>query len=250
MKVQVALNSYAREAFRDQADQDYIAARTIYRLHFREQFLWLALQAIEKYLKAILLYNGKSSRYRNSASLKGAEFGHDIIGLLAALKEIAAIEFECPERIEAFIAYLNRFGNNRYFDRATYTMGDEIHKLDEAVWYIRRFCQYLHWEVDDPRSGRRDVISELVADLKTPRVMGKPWRFRLFGGLLEKILDGKRTPAREALVWKNLFYGHRGKLEVTYEPLTGSANPPNVRSWSQDPSMRAQLEKYVKLPPR
>jgi HEPN domain-containing protein len=221
----VALNSYASEVFRDQADQDYIAARSIYRLRFREQFLWSALQAIEKYLKAILLYNGMSSRYRNSMTLRGAELGHDIVGLLAAVQGIADIEFECPAQVASFISYLNHVGNNRYFDRATYTMGDEIHKLDEAVWHIRRFCQHLHFEVDDPATGRRDVISELVAGLKTPEVISKPWRFRLFAGLLEKILDGKNTPAREALVWKNLFYGHRAKLEVTYPPLTGSANP-------------------------
>jgi hypothetical protein len=37
-------------ALRDVADEDYIAARALYRIRLDRQFLWSALQAIEKYL--------------------------------------------------------------------------------------------------------------------------------------------------------------------------------------------------------
>ena len=37
-------------------------ARACYRLKFSQQFLWSPLQAVEKYLKAILLYNDRSAK--------------------------------------------------------------------------------------------------------------------------------------------------------------------------------------------
>lgn len=246
-KLQVALNAWAREAFRDQADQDYIAARDIYRLEFREQFLWSGLQAIEKHLKAILLYNGVSSRYKNWPATKGPEFNHDIAGLLKAVGAVPEIEFSYPDSVAQFVDYLNRLGTNRYYDRSTYTVGDELHKLDEAVWHIRRYCQNLHFEVDDPVTGTRDVVAEQAAWLNSSELLEKPWQFRLRGGLLERILCGGSSRARDALVWKNLYYGSRGKNEVAYPALTGSANPPNVRPWASDPKLRSELEKYVKL---
>ncbi|MDP3612625.1 MAG: HEPN domain-containing protein, partial [Rubrivivax sp.] len=51
------INSFATQSFRDQADRDYIAARLACRYELMPQFLWSSQQAIEKYLKAILLYN-------------------------------------------------------------------------------------------------------------------------------------------------------------------------------------------------
>lgn len=51
------LNNFATRSFRDVADQDYVLARIAYRSELYAQFLWSGLQAIEKYLKAILLYN-------------------------------------------------------------------------------------------------------------------------------------------------------------------------------------------------
>jgi len=58
---------FATRSFRDLADQDYITARIAYRKEFEQQFRWCALQALEKYLKAILIFN--------SVSAKG--LGHD-----------------------------------------------------------------------------------------------------------------------------------------------------------------------------
>ena len=51
----VYLNNIATRSFRDVADQDYIAARLCYRSNLMVQFVWMAEQAIEKYLKAILV---------------------------------------------------------------------------------------------------------------------------------------------------------------------------------------------------
>jgi hypothetical protein len=59
----VIVNSFATECFRNVADTDYVAARMHSRFGLIEQFQWSALQAIEKYLKAILLYNARAIQY-------------------------------------------------------------------------------------------------------------------------------------------------------------------------------------------
>lgn len=63
MEFQIVLNTFACDVFRKQADYDYISARANYRMRLRQQFLWSAQQAVEKYLKATLLFNGRSARY-------------------------------------------------------------------------------------------------------------------------------------------------------------------------------------------
>lgn len=51
------LNEYATRSLRYTADQDYISARSSYKANLIEPFLWSSLHALEKYLKAILLFH-------------------------------------------------------------------------------------------------------------------------------------------------------------------------------------------------
>jgi hypothetical protein len=250
LELQVALNSFAREVFRDQGDKDYVSARLLYRLKFREQFLWSGLQAIEKYLKAILLFNKRTTRYPRWPDTRGKEFGHDLVALYQAVGNINEIQFTCPAKVEEIVTYLSHFGMNRYFDRSTYTIGDEFLKLDQAVWHIRRYCQYLHFVVEDRSGISRDIIAERAVKLNASSIVQSPWKFGLRDGYLEKILSrSQNDPARKALVWQNPFYGACGKGQIKFSPMMGSASPPNVRSWSQDPGLRFELQEYIKLPP-
>ena len=57
MNKEILINVFAIRSFRDVADYDYIAARMAYRAQLVPQFLWSSLQALEKYLKCILLLN-------------------------------------------------------------------------------------------------------------------------------------------------------------------------------------------------
>jgi len=65
------INDFANRSFRDHADQDYIMARIAYLKEFDQQFRWCALQALEKYLKAILLYNRVSAKGIGHNLVKG-----------------------------------------------------------------------------------------------------------------------------------------------------------------------------------
>lgn len=138
-------NNFINQSFRDMADKDYIAARILYRYELGPQFLWSAHQAVEKYLEAILLYNDKLTKH----------LGHNIYQAFQELSNIKDIPFECPEDVVEFIKYLNRHGNNRYFEKPAYTLGNELLMLDRAVWNVRRYCFYIKGETTLGANGKR-----------------------------------------------------------------------------------------------
>src|SRR5688500_5683839 len=89
------LNGFATQSFRDQADRDYIAARLACRYELFPQFLWSSQQALEKYLKGILLYN----------RIKATRVGHDLNKALALIEQ-ASFEVELSARSRKFIDHI------------------------------------------------------------------------------------------------------------------------------------------------
>jgi hypothetical protein len=256
MNLKIALHAIAQETFRDQADGDYISARMNYQMELREQFLWASLQACEKYLKAILLFNEKSARFCDGAKTgeqkkRRPEFGHDLLKLLVAVQEITDLPLDKPEWLTEFLGYLNRFGNNRYLSIATYAVGDELRRIDEVVWTLRRLCQSFDWFVtcgDGPENNHRP---RLLAQISNPERRKNPALERPFGaidGHLEKVLKRPhRDMARRALVWNNLFFANRQRHRLSYLHLSSSANPPQTRDWFNTPAITQVIEEYVKF---
>jgi HEPN domain-containing protein len=142
--VPALVNDFVNRSFRDVADRDYIAGRILYRYDLGSQFLWAASQALEKYLKAILLYSRRST--------KG--LGHDIVRVLHQVRLIRAIHFEIPKSVQGFIHYLNEEGPNRYFEYPAYAVGDELLRFDHAIWHIRRYCYDMRGQIQT--SGGED----------------------------------------------------------------------------------------------
>src|SRR4051812_47441089 len=98
-KLDRSINAFATQSFRDQADRDYIAARLACRYELFPQFLSAAHQAIEKYLKAILLYN----------RIKATRVGHSLAHALS-LANALSFKIELCPRSRAFIDHLTRCG--------------------------------------------------------------------------------------------------------------------------------------------
>jgi len=70
MNLDLLINNFATRSFRDTGDGDYIAARLAYRAQLIPQFLWSSLQAIEKYLKCVLVLNRiRAPRSHNLADI-------------------------------------------------------------------------------------------------------------------------------------------------------------------------------------
>lgn len=247
-ELQKALNIIAVEMFRNPADQDYVCARTNYRMGFREQFLWSGLQTIEKYLKAILLFNGCSARYIDLSNKSLGEFGHNLKNLLDAVNDIGEFSLIYPAWGYDFISYLTELGTNRYFTKSTYTIGDELPKLDEFVWTIRRYCKYLHKIYKLPKGGEIDGIDfelKIINHNKKPKKNYRPLHGK---GVLEQILDRPQNDfTRKALIYRNRFYGKCKINNFIYPDLISSANSPLDREWSIKPGLKRQIEAYVKL---
>lgn len=90
------LNDFATRSFRDVADDDYIAARFPFRARLIPQFLWASLQALEKYLKCMLVLN----RIPTSR-------GHDLGEILAAFEKNKPFELRLSAPAKKFVDFLD-----------------------------------------------------------------------------------------------------------------------------------------------
>ena len=235
--VRAGRNSFIEGSFRDTADRDYIAARLLHRQQLTEQFLWMSLQAIEKYLKAILLYHDRST----------CHLRHDIVSALSEARTIGELGLQVTDRAERFIKYLRDQGENRYFTYPRFTEGDEMFHLDHTVWQVRRFCDDFFFPHDHERL--REFDQERLRYVQGDKIHKERIQFRLDRrGFLEVVLDEKKHPSlRAALIWKNFYFGSRTKGRVTYTHWKTWALPsnlihPEIVEWA---SKRVILSKEV-----
>jgi HEPN domain-containing protein len=221
--------------FRDVADRDYISARVLYRHDLETQFLWSALQAVEKYLKAILLYNGRDTR----------GLRHSLRRALDAVLKIDDIAFQFPDDLGPFLEYLDVYGPNRYLDLPHYTHGEELLQLDRCVWHIRRYCQYLRGEVELSTGEKRQLLPANLKSVHSQRFIDQPHRFRISNGFLENVLRDRDSPMRAQLVWKNLYYGARHRRHLgSFRVRMVSINPPHI----SEPGLFELLRERVDYP--
>lgn len=217
---------FINRSFRDMADKDYIAARILYRAKLGPQFFWSAQQAIEKYLKGVLLYSNVSTR----------KLAHDLEKALQALEQITDIPFDIPDDVRQFIRQLNQQGTNRYLERPAAARGEELLQLDRAVWYIRRYCYWMRGTTGPATIPVERLPTELarVHAFQEKDVNN----FRIPGGYLEKILGTPKARLREHLVWKNFYYGSYTKRRIKNFTM---------QAWSENPTHFMKPEIFDEL---
>lgn len=232
MNKEILINDFATRSFRDVADFDYITARMAYRAKLVPQFLWSSLQAIEKYFKCILLLN----RIKVPRS-------HDLGELLDLLKKNVPFELRLKDPSRQLIEHLDTYGRFRYLETPFHIMGSEIIQLDMAVWDIRRYCRVLDYEITLPNGEKKRMLDEEILAIERSETR-PPQSFALIGGELEKIIANKKNPAREPLLWKNLFYGQRARKSIPLRRYIHSTNSP----LSLHPEILDDVLKLVFLP--
>ena len=195
------IDEFAIRSFRDRADEDYISARMSLRAALPTAFLWSSLQAVEKYLKCILLLN----------RIPCKDARHNLVSALNTVKDSGKTRLDLTPVTIDLINYLNEFGSFRYLEVSNVASGTSLTALDRTVWELRRFCS----KDDGPTklTLRHGVI---------------PPKFRLESGYLEAIIDNIDNPAREPLLWQNAFCGKRQRRPVRRRPWMKAENGPNL----------------------
>ena len=151
------------------ADENYIAARWCAANGLYNDFYWLAVHCLEKYLKAVLLLNGRAVKIQ----------AHKITDLFSEVKNVAGKlvinQFIRPEPLKDqtwtgaphdFICQLYDCGNpdSRYAIYPFYTVGNEVYKLDQMVFSIRRLvCQ-----LDDLAKSKLEENVKYYGDFGLP----------------------------------------------------------------------------------
>jgi hypothetical protein len=132
----------AHNLFVGTADENYITSRWCFFSGFYTDFFWLAVHALEKYLKAALLLNGYTSK----------KFKHNIVELYYGVKliggDLLPSILRAPEGLETgrdvspedFFSYLYARGNahNRYMIYGYSAHEQDIFMVDKMVFALRR----------------------------------------------------------------------------------------------------------------
>lgn len=138
-----------RGMFTDTADMNYVGARAAFFERRDYDFWWLTLHALEKYLKAILLFNGQTANKPN----------HNIEMLLSRVKKLdgrlVPPPFVRPKRAgheawmdfhnDDFARWLNINGSsqNRYATYSYVISDVDLARADHLIYWARRHARIL-----------------------------------------------------------------------------------------------------------
>ena len=228
---EIRINDFAKRAFRDIADMDYIAARLSSRAGLMPQFLWSSLQAFEKYFKYILLVNRISSK----------KLGHDINKALSLVREkVPYVTDLLVDKYDVF-RQVAEYGQDRYLIGSYAVHGLLLPQLDAAVWDLRRYCQVLVPPVDSTPDEYAIFRLTLESILKS---RSAPHRFKIPNGLLEQIIASPHHVSNPALSWQNAFFGKRARQHIRAHPYMQASNAPLTLY----PEMIDDLDDLIKIP--
>jgi HEPN domain-containing protein len=230
--IELDLDRFALASFRDIADQDYISARLSWRARLYQQFLWQSQQALEKYLKFLLLLH----------RIKATKVKHDLAEAMKLLQVNLPFQIEMADTSKEFVDMIDRVGQWRYAELSLVVEGPLVQRLDQTVWELRRYTSRgLARANNGPATPQRR--DELISELRAAQ--GNRQAFHLANGRLERILADKSHPARAALVWKNMCYGAKRRESVRNvpTPFYVSNSPLSLR-----PELIELVRTYVYFP--
>jgi hypothetical protein len=232
--MQILVNDFAIRSFRETADKDYITARMAYRARLVQPFRWSALHCLEKYVKGILLLN----------RVDGRRLGHSVLPGIERMKQHGKFEIDLSADTVKFIKNLEDDGAEDRYYLVSYDIEPfEIVRFDRAIWEVRRYCQPLDYSAVDVNGKTVSSLKDELARIhlaKDKREKGTC----VAGGVLERIIEQKDNPAREALVWKNLFFGPSRRKAVKMRPDWEAGNSP----FFLNPEVVDEVVKYVYIP--
>jgi HEPN domain-containing protein len=229
----ILVNDFAIRSFRETADKDYIAARMAYRARLIQPFRWSALHCLEKYVKGILVLNRVK-----------AHRGHSVLPGIERMKQHGKFELDLSAETVKFIKKLEDYGAEyRYYEVSYDIQPFDIARLDRAVWELRRYCQTLDCDIVDMNGKTMSLLTQELDRVHRAKAKHEKGTC-VMGGFLEQIIEKKDHPAREALIWNNLFFGPSRRKGVKMRPDWEAGNSP----FYLYPEIIDEVIKYVYIP--
>jgi hypothetical protein len=171
------------------------------------------------------------------------KIGHNLGLGLSLVRKNAPFEIILSKGSEDLIGHLDTYGRFRYLEIPHFVQGLELLLLDRAVWEIRRYCTVINYSLKLDDGSTKEMLQLEIQKILNSE--NSPWHhFRVFGGLLEKIVDDKKDPAREPLVWQNHCFGQQAKKSIRIVPFFHATNSP----LSLHPEILDDVLKYVLIP--
>ena len=227
------VNDFAIRSFRETADKDYITARMAYRARLIQPFLWSALHCLEKYVKGILVLNRVK-----------AHKGHSVLPGIEKMKLHGKFELDLSADTVDFIKKLEDYGAEyRYYEVSYDIRPFDMVRFDRAVWELRRYCQPLDCDVIDMNGKTVNLLTYELDRVHRAKAMREKGTC-VMGGVLENIIEKRDHPAREALIWNNLFFGPSRRKRVKMRPDWEAGNSP----FFLHPEIIDEVVKYVYIP--
>lgn len=230
------INVFAIRCLRDTGDADYIVARLAMRARLHAQYLWAAEQAVEKYLKCILVLNRVNTK----------DLSHDLEAALARVREALELDLGMVELERDAFDSLVRWNADRYLINPYVVEERELGGLDLLVWRLRQYCTALdveHYADRPSRDVRRHNLDRISA-----RSITEPKLGYVEGGVLEQILAGRKSPARQGLVWRNLRFSTSSRKRVPMSAGWRAVNSPlSLAIENKDHDVVSQVRRWMKL---
>ncbi|WP_431477794.1 HEPN domain-containing protein [Massilia eburnea] len=227
------INNFAIRSFRETADKDYIAARMAYRARLIQPFLWSALHCLEKYVKGILVLNRVKAHH-----------GHSVMPGINLMKQHGKFELDLSATTVEFIKKLEDYGAEyRYYEVSYEVEPFDIVRFDHAVWELRRYCQPLDYDTVDANGSKVNSLSRELDRIHRAKAREEKGTC-VMGGVLERIIEKKDHPARDALIWNNLYFGSSRRKRVKMRPDFEAGNSP----FFLHPEIIDEVLKYVFIP--
>lgn len=206
-----ALINECASKFRDLADEDYIAARLLFRSWFHEQYILLGQQAVEKYLKSILLYNG----IKLVKQQWKPQFWHGLEDLFQEVEKISHISgLDFLNKLDVRRYFLHTFDgaeNIKYRVNGSTTSPQSLLYLDQFVYYFRWFCRYNFLHLADGQIKHRSTYNH--------------YPYNNFWLLREIIRKKQNTTKYNNLIWKNPYWWKRKKPNIQISWKYSFKNP-------------------------
>lgn len=186
-------NDEIQLCFVETADRDYIISRALFRMGFKEESLYHTSQALEKYLKALLLYDNCDIR-------NDRVYGHHLGNLKGYVNEKVESDVDLQFVVKNIeYSFYNVIEN--YTDRYGIIMAPEIDflsLLDKAIFRLRPYCRDIDFESKIRNISRKDLLQEIPMNTN-------------IGGYLELVLTSSGDSRydfviqKEILCWKNKY---------------------------------------------